>query len=41
MLREQITSLNLRDTLSKLSNHTSTKLAKQADTVMAVLSETA
>ncbi|KAI2657760.1 Rap1 GTPase-GDP dissociation stimulator 1-B [Labeo rohita] len=41
MLREQITSLNLRDTLSKLSAHTSTKLAKQADTVMAVLSETA
>ncbi|XP_042592679.1 rap1 GTPase-GDP dissociation stimulator 1 isoform X1 [Cyprinus carpio] len=41
MLREQITSLNLKDTLSKLSAHTSTKLAKQADTVMAVLSETA
>ncbi|XP_051504910.1 rap1 GTPase-GDP dissociation stimulator 1-B isoform X2 [Myxocyprinus asiaticus] len=40
MLREQITSLNLRDTLSKLSTHTSTKLAKQADTVMAVLLET-
>ncbi|KAL7889755.1 hypothetical protein AOLI_G00020130 [Acnodon oligacanthus] len=40
MLKEQMEALNLKDSLSKLSSHTSTKLASQADTVMAVLSET-
>ncbi|XP_062851337.1 rap1 GTPase-GDP dissociation stimulator 1-B [Trichomycterus rosablanca] len=39
-LKQQMDALNLKDSLSKLSNHTSTKLASQADTVMAVLSET-
>ncbi|XP_030627890.1 rap1 GTPase-GDP dissociation stimulator 1 [Chanos chanos] len=40
ILREQMESLNLKDTLSKLSSHSSTKLATQAETVLAVLSET-
>ncbi|MCI4376218.1 hypothetical protein PGIGA_G00185880 [Pangasianodon gigas] len=40
MLKEQMDALNLKDSLSKLSSHTSTKLASQAVTVMGVLSET-
>ncbi|XP_036402625.1 rap1 GTPase-GDP dissociation stimulator 1 [Megalops cyprinoides] len=40
LLKEQMESLNLKESLSKLSSHTSSKLATQADTVLAVLSET-
>ncbi|XP_048858775.1 rap1 GTPase-GDP dissociation stimulator 1 isoform X2 [Brienomyrus brachyistius] len=39
LLKEEMESLNLKESLSKLSNHTSSKLATQADTVLAVLSE--
>ncbi|KAG5266642.1 hypothetical protein AALO_G00234520 [Alosa alosa] len=40
MLREQMEKLNLKDSLTQLSSHTNTKLAAQADTVLAVLAET-
>ncbi|MBN3295869.1 GDS1 protein, partial [Amia calva] len=39
-LREEMESLNLRESLTKLSGHTNTKLASQADTALAVLKET-
>ncbi|XP_062375596.1 rap1 GTPase-GDP dissociation stimulator 1 [Sardina pilchardus] len=40
MLREQMEKLNLKDSLTQLSSHTNTRLAAQADTVLAVLAET-
>ncbi|XP_055773542.1 rap1 GTPase-GDP dissociation stimulator 1-like isoform X1 [Salvelinus fontinalis] len=40
MMKEEMESLNLKETLTKLSGHSSTKLATQADTVLAMLSET-
>ncbi|XP_031434732.1 rap1 GTPase-GDP dissociation stimulator 1 [Clupea harengus] len=40
LLREQMEGLNLKDSLTQLSGHTNTKLAAQADTVLAVLAET-
>ncbi|XP_018580696.1 rap1 GTPase-GDP dissociation stimulator 1 isoform X3 [Scleropages formosus] len=39
LLKEEMESLNMKESLSKLSSHTSTKLATQADSVLAVLSE--
>ncbi|XP_063048095.1 rap1 GTPase-GDP dissociation stimulator 1 [Engraulis encrasicolus] len=40
VLRDEMEQLKLKDSLSKLSSHTNTKLASQADTVLAVLAET-
>uniref|UniRef100_A0A3B3RF58 Si:dkey-191g9.5 n=1 Tax=Paramormyrops kingsleyae TaxID=1676925 RepID=A0A3B3RF58_9TELE len=39
LLKEEMESLNLRESLSELSNHASPKLATQADTALAVLSQ--
>uniref|UniRef100_A0AAY5K090 Uncharacterized protein n=1 Tax=Esox lucius TaxID=8010 RepID=A0AAY5K090_ESOLU len=39
-MKEEMESLNLKETLTKLSGHSSTKLATQADTVLAMLCET-
>ncbi|XP_035387139.1 rap1 GTPase-GDP dissociation stimulator 1 [Electrophorus electricus] len=39
MMKEQMEALNLKDSLAKLSSHSSTKLASQAESVRAVLSE--
>ncbi|XP_028844395.1 rap1 GTPase-GDP dissociation stimulator 1 isoform X2 [Denticeps clupeoides] len=39
IMKEEMETLNIKETLTKLSSHTSTKLASQADTVLAVLNE--
>ncbi|KAJ8014146.1 hypothetical protein DPEC_G00037220 [Dallia pectoralis] len=39
-MKEEMESLNLKETLNKLSGHSSAKLATQADTVLAMLCET-
>ncbi|CDQ70688.1 unnamed protein product [Oncorhynchus mykiss] len=39
-MKEEMESLNLKETLNKLSGHSSTNVATQADTVLAMLSET-
>ncbi|XP_035255439.1 rap1 GTPase-GDP dissociation stimulator 1 isoform X4 [Anguilla anguilla] len=40
LLKEQMEALNLKESLSKLSGHSNSKLASQADTVLAVISGT-
>ncbi|XP_071235815.1 rap1 GTPase-GDP dissociation stimulator 1-like isoform X1 [Salvelinus alpinus] len=40
LMKEEMESLNLKETLNKLSGHSSTNVATQADTVLAMLSET-
>ncbi|KAJ8418400.1 hypothetical protein AAFF_G00141090 [Aldrovandia affinis] len=39
LLKEQMETMNLKESLSKLCSHSSSKLATQADTVLAVLSD--
>jgi hypothetical protein len=38
-MKEEMESLNLKETLNKLSGHSSINVATQADTVLAMLSE--
>lgn len=40
MMKEELDSVNMKESLSKLTDHSSAKLATQASSIIAILGET-